>query len=191
MSGDSIGQLAYLVLLAVAVGGWLVVEFRGRAGFALRTALAWGLIFLGVAAGYGLWGDIRSQITPVQAISAAGRIEVPRAADGHYYLMLTIGGTPVRFMVDTGATNVVLSQRDARRLGIDPAGLLYMGEASTANGLVRTARVKLADVALGPVVDASLTAWVTDGEMPESLLGMDYLGRFSIEISGERMILTR
>jgi len=57
--------------------------------------------------------------------------------------------------------------------------------------VVRTARVKLADVALGPVVDASLTAWVTDGEMPESLLGMDYLGRFSIEISGARMILTR
>jgi len=191
MSTDSIGQLAYLLLLLVAVGGWLAVEFRGRAGFAMRTALAWGLIFLGVAAGYGLWGDIRSQITPVQAIGTAGRIEVPRAADGHYYLVLRIGGTPVRFMVDTGATNVVLSQRDARRLGIDPAALLYMGEASTANGLVRTARVKLSDVALGPVVDRSLTAWVTDGEMPESLLGMDYLGRFSVEISGARMILAR
>ena len=60
MSADTIGQLAYLVLLAVAVGGWLMVEFRGRAGFALRSAAAWGLIFLGVAAGYGLWGDIRS-----------------------------------------------------------------------------------------------------------------------------------
>jgi aspartyl protease family protein len=148
------------------------------------------MIFVGVIAGYGLWGDIRSSITPQQQISGE-RIEVPRAADGHYYLTLTIAGTKVPFMVDTGASNVVLTRADARRLGIDPDVLNYFGEANTANGVVRTARVKLTDVELGPVKDAVLTAYVNDGEMDGSLLGMDYLGRFRIEIAGDRMILTR
>ena len=190
MTGGSFGQLAYLMILLVAVGGWLVVEYRGRIGAALRTGLAWALIFLGVAAGYGLWTDMRSDLRR-QAVMIGNQLEVPRAPDGHYYLTLTIEGKPVEFMVDTGATNVVLTRRDAERLGIDPAGLVYLGQAQTANGTVRTARVRIGDVSLGPWHDDSLPAWVNDGDMDGSLLGMDYLGLFHIELAGDRMVLRR
>ena len=185
------GRLAYLLILLAAVGGWVMVEYRGRMGFALRSALAWGLIFLGVLAGYGLWSDIRQTVMPAQTLRADGRLEVPRGEDGHYHLTLSIAGTPVAFLVDTGATNVVLSQTDARRLGIDPDSLPYLGFADTANGTVRTARVTLTDVALPPFHDTSLRAYVTDGAMEGSLLGVDYLGGFRIEIAGNRMILSR
>jgi aspartyl protease family protein len=94
-------------------------------------------------------------------------------------------------MVDTGATNVVLSRRDAERLGIDPASLVYLGQAQTANGIVRTARVKLNDVQLGSWQDETLAAWVNDGEMDGSLLGMDYLGKFHIELAADRLLLRR
>jgi len=190
MSGDDLGRLAYLVILLVAVSGWVLVEFRGRIGSALRMALGWGLIFIGVAAAYGLWTDMRTNL-PQQAVIADGRVEIPRAADGHYYLTLEISGRPVEFMVDTGATNVVLSRDDALTLGIDPTELAYLGRAETANGTVRTARVGLEDVTLGPWTDARLPAYVNDGAMQGSLLGMDYLGRFRIEIDGNRMVLTR
>lgn len=191
MDGTDFGRMAYLLLLLAAVAGWVIVEYRGRMGFALRTAMAWGLIFLGVVAGYGLWEDIRRTSLPAQASFEGGRIEIPRARDGHYHLTLTVGGTPVDFLVDTGATNIVLSQADARRLGFDPAALPYLGSARTANGTVRTARVALQDVALGDIRDARLPAYVTDGEMEGSLLGMDYLGRFRIQIAGDRMVLER
>lgn len=191
MDGIEFGQVAYLLLLLLAVGGWVIVEYRGRVGFALRTAMAWGLIFLGVMAGYGLWTDIRRTALPVQSTMADGRLEIPRASDGHYHLTLDIGGTAVRFLVDTGATNVVLSQDDARRLGIDPATLAYLGQARTANGVVRTARVALSDVRLGDFRDDRVAAYVTDGDMERSLLGMDYLRRFRIEIADGRMVLTR
>jgi aspartyl protease family protein len=191
MDGIEFGRVAYLLLLLLAVGGWVIVEYRGRMGFALRTAMAWGLIFLGVMAGYGLWNDIRRTALPVQSTMADGRLEIPRASDGHYHLTLDIGGTPVRFLVDTGATNVVLSQDDARRLGIDPATLTYLGQARTANGVVRTARVGLTDVRLGDFHDDRVAAYVTDGDMEGSLLGMDYLRRFRIEIADGRMVLTR
>lgn len=189
MDSDSIARLSYLLLLLAAVAGWVFVEYRGRLGQALRTALAWGMIFLGVMAGYALWQDIRKDVMPRQAVLEGGEIVLPRAGDGHYYVTLEIGGEAVDFVVDTGATNVVLSQADARRLGIAPEDLAFTGQASTANGTVRTARVTLADVRLGPIHDESLRASVTDGEMDMSLLGMDYLGRFRIAIENDEMVL--
>ena len=153
--------------------------------------MAWGLIFVGVMAGYGLWNDLRRHESPRQMMAEGGEVVLPRADDGHYYLTLTIDGTDLRFMVDTGATNVVLSQDDARRLGIDPDTLPYLGEADTANGTVRTARVTLRNVTLGQVVDDRLPAYVNGGAMDGSLLGMEYLGRFRIQIEDDRMILRR
>ncbi len=191
MDSETIGRLLYLVLLLAAVGGWVIVEYRKRMGEALRTAAAWGLIFIGVMAGYGLWNDLRTDIAPQQMISEAGSIEVPRAEDGHYYLTLDINGTPVQFLADTGATNMVLSDRDARRVGIDPEALVYIGTAQTANGTVRTARVELPSVALGPYQDSDFAAWVNQGDMSDSLLGMEYLSLYRVEIAEDRMILRR
>lgn len=189
MDGDTLARVAYLAIIMVALGGWLLVEFRQRMGQALRMATAWGLIFVAVMAGYGLWSDVRTDIMPSQMVSAGGAVEVPRAADGHYYLTLQINGTPIIFMADTGATNMVLSRDDAQAVGIDPESLLFTGEAATANGVVRTARVDLPMVELGPFRNESFTAFVTDGDMKGSLLGMDYLGQFRLEIAGNRMVL--
>jgi aspartyl protease family protein len=190
MNGDDLARLAYLGLLAAAVGGWVIVEYRQRWGQALRVALAWGMIFLGVMAGYGVWQDLRRDVRPDQ-IEQAQQVEIPRAADGHYYLRLTVNGRDVAFMVDTGATNIVLSPNDAAGLGIDPAQLNYFGQADTANGSVRTARVTLDSVSLGPFHDSGVTAFVNEAAMDGSLLGMAYLGLFSIEIKADRMILRR
>lgn len=190
MDGDRTAQLIYLLLLLASLGGWIMIEYRGRMGQALRTGLAWGMIFVGLMAGYGLWGDLRRDIMPVQSV-AGQMVTIPRAADGHYYPRLTINGADITFMADTGATSVVLSQADARSLGIDPAALTYLGQAYTANGIVRTATVTLRNVTFGPFTDATVTAQVNEGDMAGSLLGMDYLGRFSVTMAEDQMILTR
>lgn len=191
MDDGDFGRLAYLVLLLLAVGGWVAVEYRNRMGQALRTGLAWALIFVGVMAGYGLWEDLRRDMIPQQSVSQTGRIEIPRSGDGHYYVTLRINDTPIRFLADTGASNIVLSRDDAAALGLDPESLEYRGSAQTANGTVRTARVTLPVVELGQVRDTDLGAYVNDGEMDGSLLGMDYLGLYRIEIDRDRMILVR
>lgn len=190
MNGDDLARLAYLGLLLAAVGGWVVVEYRQRLGQALRVALAWGMILVGLMAGYGLWQDLRRDIRPDQMV-VAGRVEIPRSPDGHYYLRLQVNGQDLQLMADTGATHIVLSPEDAARLGFDPGRLNYLGEANTANGVVRTARISLDQVSLGPFQDDAVTAYVNEAAMDGSLLGMEYLGRFSIQISGDRMILTR
>lgn len=159
----------------------------------LQYAAVWGMIFIGGAAAVGLWQDI-SRDTRQSQISFSGtdQIIVPRARDGHYYLTVQINDTPVRFVVDTGATDMVLTQADASRAGIDLQTLSYLGRANTANGQVRTALVRLDDVRLGAVTDHDVSAVVNEGQMQQSLLGMGYLQRWGrIEISQGELILTR
>jgi aspartyl protease family protein len=69
--------------------------------------------------------------------------------------------------------------------------MVYTGTASTANGIVRTARVTLDEVQLGPFTDEGFPAYVNDGQMDGSLLGMDYLRRYRIQIEGNAMVLSR
>jgi aspartyl protease family protein len=189
MDGETLARIGYLAIILVALAGWVLVEFRQRMGQTLRMAVAWGLIFVGMMAGYGLWSDIRQDIMPIQIVAPDGEIVVPRAQDGHYYLTLTINGTPVPFMVDTGASGMVLTLEDAERLGIDRESLNFYGEAMTANGVVRTAMVTLPLVELGPFRTEAFRAFVNEAPMEGSLLGMDYLGQFELEFRGGQLAL--
>ena len=191
MTDDTIARLIYLGLMLAALGGWFLVEFRQRMGHALRAGLAWGMIIIGLMAGYGLWNDIKSSGSLMQTIGEAGELIVPRSPDGHYYLTLVINGAPVEFVADTGATNMVLSPDDAAEVGIDIGALNFMHRAETANGSVDIARTRLDSVVLGPFADRDVTAWVNGAAMQGSRLGMDYLGMFEISIKGDRMVLRR
>ena len=187
MDSDSVARLIYLVLLGAAVAGWFLAENRANMGKNVRMALAWGMIFLGFLAGYGLWQDVKSDVLPSQAVIAdGGAIEVPRGRDGHFHLTLDVNGEPVRFLVDTGASDVVLSMEDAERVGLNLDDLAFVGSARTANGTVSTAFATLDEVRLGPATFRDVDVAVNGGEMPGSLLGMSFLRRFDrLEISGE------
>ena len=195
MSADDTASLVYLGLLFLLIAGSYLIASRGRMGQVLTQAAIWALIFLGMIAAYGLWPEIRTALIPTQQalVTPEGKaVTVPRALNGHYYLELRVNGEPIMFTVDTGATDMVLSHADAESAGIDPGNLAYLGSAGTANGLVRTARVMLSEVALENIVDRDVRAVVTDGDLGSSLLGMTYLQRFSrIEIAGDELILTR
>ncbi|WP_170784546.1 retropepsin-like aspartic protease family protein [Ruegeria lacuscaerulensis] len=193
MDGDSIARLAYLSLLGVAVVAWFISQNRQTLNKTLQQAMAWVFIFIGVIAVVGLWEDIRSTVSPVPQLTVTGEtIEVPRSADGHYYLPVEVDGQTITFLVDTGASQIVLSSRDAERIGVDLNQLNYFGRALTANGEVRTAPVRLETVTLGPITDQNISAWVNEGELHQSLLGMDYLHLFSnIQFADGRMILSR
>ncbi|MCT8159848.1 TIGR02281 family clan AA aspartic protease [Pseudoruegeria sp. SHC-113] len=193
MSGEQIGTAFYLVLLGCALVLWFFAQNRASKGKVLQQALVWVLIFVGAIAAVGLWGDIRREVMPQQSfIEGSGEITLPRAPDGHFYAALDVNGQAIRFVVDTGATNVVLNQRDAARVGLDPEALAYVNAANTANGIVRTARVTLDDVLFGDIPDQNVTAYVNQGEMSQSLLGMSYLQRFeTIQITGDELRLIR
>ncbi len=193
MDGDNLARLIYLVLLGSVIAGYFFAQNRNNLGKTAQQAAVWGLIFVGAVAVIGLWGDIRNSVMPSQSyIEGQATVIVPRANDGHYYVTLDIDDTPVRFVIDTGASDVVLTQDDARKIGIDVDNLFFGGIANTANGEVRTARVKLHNVRLGEITDLVVPASVNAGEMDTSLLGMSYLQRYNkIELGGGKMVLRR
>jgi aspartyl protease family protein len=193
MSEFQLGNLFYLILLGAAVTFWFIAQNRNNLGRSMQYALVWGLIFLGVVAAVGLWGDIRRTVMPQQTVLAEqGRIELPRASDGHYYVTADINGHPTRFVVDTGASEIVLSREDAMDAGINPDDLIFSGRAYSANGPVATAPVQLQSLSIGAIEDRDVRAWVNEGEMNISLLGMSYLQRYQkIEITDGALVLTR
>lgn len=193
MSEEQIGNLAYLVLMAVVIASYFLIANRRNLGQVVRQAALWGLIFIGAIAAAGLWEDIRRDVTPRQAVfTEAGRIEVPRASDGHYYVTAHLNDRPVIFVVDTGATDIVLTRQDARLVGIDPDALIYSGRAGTANGTVDTARAVVDIFDVDGLADRDVSVWINRGEMNTSLLGMAYLQRFArIEIANGKLILER
>lgn len=192
MDTYDLSRFLYLSVLGIAVLGYFLAQNRGNWNKVAQQAALWGLIFLGTIAGYGLWNDIQRQVIPQQSVLSGGQIEVPRRPDGHFYLTAEINGKAVKFIVDTGATDVVLTQADAERVGIDPDGLTFIGSASTANGVVRTAPAYVSTMQIGPVSDRNVRVYVNEGQMEESLLGMSYLQRFAkIEITGNTLVLTR
>lgn len=193
MNADNIASLIYLSLIGTVIAGYFLVANRHRMGKVAQQAAIWALIFVGVAAGAALWDDIRSTSVGRQAVSQQGdRIEVTRGPGGHYTLTLGVNGAAVDFLVDTGATEIVLTLEDAERAGISEADLRFTGRASTANGMVQTAQITLDTVELGGRTDRNIPAQISGGAMPGSLLGMRYLSRFSsLSIEGNTLTLVR
>ena len=191
MDSADLPRLLYLVLLGAAVVGWFIAENRGNLGGTARMALVWGMIFVGIVAVYGLWDDIRSDVLPRQSVATEDRvIEVPRSNDRHFNLTMRLNGEPIDFVVDTGATGIVLSLQDARRAGLNPDDLAFSGTARTANGTVSTAYTRIDEIAIGPVTFQNVRVAVNGGEMRGSLLGMSFLDRFErMEITGNRLRL--
>lgn len=186
-----------LVLLLVASGA--VVHWRLRPGQALKNALAWiaiaGVLFIGYAFRHEaqafkdrLWGEL----VPSGGIVEAGAIRFSAGRDGHFTVEAEINKERVRFLVDTGASDVVLSPADATRLGIDLNTLAFNRRYSTANGIGFGAPVVLARITVGPISIDNVRASVNREPMSRSLLGMSFLSRLSgYEVSRDTLILKR
>ena len=193
MDSFETGRLIYLILLGLMVIGWFFTQGKTNWNKTLQYAAAWAFIFGGAIAAYGLWGDISQTVRPQQTVFAEdNRIVVPRSSNGHYYINADVNGTTVSFVLDTGATSLVLTKKDAAASGLNPDDLQYYSRAMTANGEVRTAPARLDTMTLGSVTDTNVPAVVNDGDMNNSLMGMAYLERWGkIEIAGNTLTLTR
>ncbi|HWE45113.1 MAG TPA: TIGR02281 family clan AA aspartic protease [Caulobacteraceae bacterium] len=120
----------------------------------------------------------------------ASTAEVAKAADGHYWAEAEVNGREVRFLVDTGATEVALTGDDARRLGIDLSSLTFDRNVTTASGPTKAAAVDLDYVSVAGAREDHVSALVLESGLSTSLLGMTYLGRLSkFEASRDALIL--
>lgn len=196
---DSQGpRLVYLVALLVLVGGGLFARIARRPSAALQQAGLWVGIGLVIVLGYSYRNEIEGiahrlsgDLAPSSGQAVDGQqMRFTAEADGQFHVEATVGSTPMRFLVDTGASEVMLSPADARRLGYEPSTLAYTRVYQTANGTVRGAPVTIPEISIGPIRLTNVAASVNEHETEGSLLGMSFLGRLSgYEVSGDALTL--
>ena len=102
---------------------------------------------------------------------------------GHVAITALVNGTPVRFLVDTGASRVTLTHDDARAAGIGRDELVFSQRSQTANGLAREAPITLREIRIEQLSIDNVAAAVNEN-LNMSLLGMSFLKRLkSFEMS--------
>ena len=190
-------NLTRTLLILAFVGGSLLLRGRLPIGHALRYGLIW--ISLGgvLVLGYGFRHEVImiadrfvAALLPHKGQVIDGMVAISAGQHGHFVLEADVDGQAVRFLVDTGASDVVLSPSDARRLGFNSNKLRFTKSYRTASGIVKGAPVRLSRVAIGPIIVTNVRASVNSVAMKRSLLGISFLSRLSgYEVSGGRLVL--
>ena len=133
--------------------------------------------------------------TPVNLGGAASegsgsQIVLNAASGGHFVSGGSINGKAVRFMVDTGATFISISQQEADRIGLNYRSGTR-GYSQTANGPVQVYRTTLDSVRVGDVQVFNVDAVVMPMPMEMVLLGNSFLSRFQMRRDNEVMRLEK
>ncbi len=125
----------------------------------------------------------RDTVSGDELIVRAGR-------NGHFLVDAVVDGVEIRFLVDTGATNVILTAEDSERLGYRLDSLEYSQRFQTANGQIVAAPVVLPDLRIGDLEFEDVHASVVRTPLNASLLGMSFLARLdSFEVRDEGLVL--
>jgi len=197
LSGYDWGYSAYAIGLVVLCVSALLAR-RLRFGQVARYGALWAAIIGVLLVGYTLRDElaalgprILSEIVPGRAVPAGPHsLTLTRSEDGDYYVMGEVNGAPVRFLVDTGASDIVLSPDDAARIGINVAALKYDEPYASANGVGYGARYTVSSLSVGSISLGPTLLAVNKAPMSQSLLGMTFLKRLdSFEFEGHQLIL--
>ncbi|MFC4622522.1 TIGR02281 family clan AA aspartic protease [Comamonas nitrativorans] len=153
--------------------------WRMHAGIAIFWVAVLGLLYLGM----------ERYLQPSAAVvTSSGSLQIERHRDGHFYVDGSINGQPVRFMVDTGATYIAVTDALAERAG------LHGGEAvqfATANGTRMGRLVRAERITAGPLAVDNLTVGTgyTGKSEQDALLGQNFLRQFDVLMRGDALEL--
>lgn len=203
MENDDFARLVALLPLALLFGSSIIIGSRYRTVEVVRNIAIWMAILLGLIvlwlykSDFAMLGDrVLSALAPGRAAvtrvsNGATEVTLYKGANGHFGARVEVNGTTIPMMVDTGASSMVLTFDDARKLGLDPDRLAFSATVMTANGRALAAPLTLKDVAIGPIHRQGVAALVTQqGSLDQSLLGMSFLSTLaSLQMQAEELKL--
>jgi aspartyl protease family protein len=186
-------DFVYLFGMLVLVGSALLVR-RLPIGQSLRMAGAWLVIFAAIflifafkdelmGFGKGLIG--RDE----QAVGSSQELRIRKSADGHFWVNGSINDTPVRFLVDSGATVTSISRNAADRAGLDYQGGFPV-LVNTANGTITMRRARAASLKAGPILRGAIAVHVFESSSDTAVIGMNFLSTLrSWGVEGDYLVL--
>ncbi len=135
---------------------------------------------------------VLSDLFPAKAINKNHKqLVLNIAQDGHYYLNVKIKNNEVRFMIDTGASDMVIDEKIALKLGYDLKKINYNKVFQTANGQSYGASIYFDEVDVSGIKFNNVQASITNSDLVIPLLGMSFLQKFyKYEFFRDKLILT-
>jgi len=202
IANDDFASLVWYGVLALVLGAGVVAD-RSRLGANLRHLLIWLVIVLVLVTAHVYRLELQDAASRVTAGLVPGightarsgdgelRVTITRSLGGQFSALGSVNGAAVEFVVDTGASQVVLTRADAVAAGIDIARLVDSVTVTTANGRTRAAPVRLDNLDIAGIRRSRIRALVAqDGALETSLLGMNFLETLaSFEFRGDRLVL--
>ena len=200
METADFARMVVVGTFGLTIGAAAVQGFRGRFGEGLKAATTWALLFALLIVGYAFKDEVGwigqrafGVLIPgtVMETGRSGEAAVMRSRDGHFRVRADVDGAQIRFIIDTGASTVVLTEADARAAGLDPSRLTYDTEVATANGRTMAASVIIAEITIGDVTLRRVRGMVAQpGQLDTSLLGNTFLARLaSFTVEGDRLTM--
>ena len=151
----------------------------------INQIIAWVFIGLIAVTGYSYKLELKqfgnrlaANIIPGYAqVNDDGTITFYAGGNGHFNINAMVNDVAkIDFLLDTGASVVSLTNRDAKAIGIDVDNLEYNSPSSTANGTSWGARIMLDKIQIGSIIVHNVPASVSkEGALETSLLGMSFL----------------
>lgn len=204
MTNADFSRLAVLAAVLIFVGAGVFARAM-RPGEVLHSLVFWFMAIVVLVGLYAFRGELAMVGGRVLGALAPGTpivgrltgendgdaVVIMRSGDGHFGVRAEIDGRPMTLLVDTGASYVTLTAADASAIGIDVDALSYSLPIRTANGTIRAARVKVDQLAIGPIERRDVPALVAPGRaLDQSLLGLSFLNTLNgYTISGDRLVL--
>ncbi len=187
---DNTGNLIYLAILGVI----LIFSFfswKNSLRKFVKFGLIWFIIFILFIVVALAWENYRNEKFSLNSFDKdLKKLTLKTATDGHFYVTLSINNKPIDFLIDTGATAMILSKKDGEKLGFNVGNLNFSQLAQTANGEILIFPVVFDKVSLGFKNFSNFKAFISQKDMEKSLLGMSFLSRLKkLELGKNIMIL--
>lgn len=195
MTGDQTARLVAAGLMIVLVASSLFGR-QLKFGETLRMVLIWlalfaaaFVLFLFRDEGKGVWNRVVAEVSGQQVDPGRRTMRIPMRDDGHFWVVGSVNGQRVDFMIDSGATTTALSMESARAAGLDISTNLQI-PIDTANGTIMASPVRIDELVIGPILQSNARATVSASFGAINLLGMSFLSQLkSWKVEGRTLIL--
>jgi aspartyl protease family protein len=191
---------AKITLLLVLIGFFAFPMLLRNLRSSIGAIMAWGMIFMMLGLLYMIKEDLidirdafMAELTPSSPKAASGpknRYYVSKDSSGHFFLRFKINDKPIRALIDTGASHVFISKKDAKRLGLELHESSPMQMFMTANGQVWASLTYAQNLTIGGITLKHVPVYVSPDYDGTALLGMSVISKFAIiTIKDDRLYL--